>query len=103
MPVNKEAEPTKPRYELRPRDQQGYYALLCEGEHNLCAICTKTTRGVLDAQLILLVMNSHKDLLDVCKKISIASKTGTSITNCLGELEAAIVNTKPKPEQESTL
>ena len=57
---------TKPRYELKRRDQRGYYVLLCEGEHNLCAVCTKTTRGALDAQLLLLAMNSHKELLELC-------------------------------------
>ena len=62
---------TKPRYELKRRSKN--YVGLCEGNHCLCAICTKTTRGALDAQLLLLVMNSH------------------------------IENAKPKPEQGSIL
>ena len=69
---------TKPRYELKPRDQRGYYALLCEGEHNLCAICTKTTRGLLDAQLLLLAMNSHEDLLAACEELYALADDGSA-------------------------
>ena len=57
---------TKPRYRLERRGKTTYVGLW-EGDHCLCAICTKRTRGALDAQLILLVMNSHKDLLAACK------------------------------------
>ncbi|KKL11824.1 hypothetical protein LCGC14_2541900 [marine sediment metagenome] len=59
---------TKPRYRLERRGETSYVGLW-EGRHCLCAICTKTPRGVLDAQLILLVMNSHKDLLAACEAL----------------------------------
>ena len=97
---------TKPRYELKPRDRRGYYVLLCEGEHNLCAVCTKTTRGALDAQLLLLAMNSHKDLLAACKMCFTACYTNTADfldTDQLATLAAAIENAKSKAEQGSTL
>ncbi|KKL65846.1 hypothetical protein LCGC14_2150890 [marine sediment metagenome] len=59
----------KPRYRLEKRSKN--YVGLCEGErqskHSLCAICINTKRGLLDAQLLLLVMNSHKDLLAACE------------------------------------
>ena len=101
----------KPRYELRPRSKN--FVGLWEGKHCLCAICTKTTRGALDAQLILLVMNSHKDLLAACERASVVydyaicrTPTGDE-RNKLCEQNilrmAAIQNAKPKPEQESTL
>ncbi len=59
-------EPEKPRYELRRRSKN--YVGLWEGDHCLCAICTRKPRGVLDAQSLLLAMNSHKDLLELVKR-----------------------------------
>ncbi len=50
---------TKPRYELRPRSKS--FVGLWEGKHCLAAICIKKPRGALDAQLILLAMNSYAD------------------------------------------
>ena len=49
----------KPRYELRPRSES--FVGLWEGKHCLAAICIKKPRGALDAQLILLAMNSYAD------------------------------------------
>ncbi len=104
-------EETKLRYELKRRSEN--YVGLCEGDHCLAAICTKRTRGVLDAQLLLLVMNSHKDLLAACEWInafiSTASDGGDAwcaIRNQPGakewakNLEAVINNAKPKAEKE---
>ena len=93
---------TKPRYELHR--QSDTYVTLGDGDHHLCSICIKKTRGVLDAQLILLVMNSHKaskNLLDVAKKA--ASIAGCDwlagqllLCDAIGEYEAAIQNTEKK-------
>ena len=95
MPADKE---TKPRYELRPRDQRGYYVLLCEGKHCLAAICIKKPRGVLDAQLILLAMNSHKDLLAICEASAKRFRLQSN-GDVADQIEASIA----KIEQESTL
>ncbi len=97
---------TKPRYELKRRSKN--YVGLYEGDHCLAAICTKRTRGVLDAQLILLVMNSHKDLLAACNRArdvmdqpavidNLPAPLGDWITMVVAELNAAINNAKPKP------
>ena len=112
--MSKEA---KPRYRLERRGKTSYVGLW-EGRHCLCAICTNTTRGVLDAQLILLVMNNHKDLLAAVQawmKVESESKTSNLCPDyalraiyrkeAVELSEAAIEATKPKPkpEQESTL
>ena len=104
---------TKPRYELHR--QSDTYVTLGDGDHRLCSICIKKTRGVLDAQLILLVMNSHKDLLAACETgvkfvanlppLNIAVKSDlpqidTRLTY-YEQLEAAINNAKPKAEKEA--
>ena len=47
----------QPRYELRRRSKN--YTGLWEGDHCFAAICTKTARGVLDAQLILRACESY--------------------------------------------
>ncbi len=108
---------TKPRYRLERRGETSYVGLW-EGRHCLCAICTKTPRGVLDAQLILLVMNSHTDLLTACKAMSrrVAMHHANHREICklgkecpdrkalqLGEAAIEATKPKPKPEQESTL
>ena len=100
MPENKE---TKPRYELRRRGKTSYVALW-QGKHCLCAICTKTVRGALDAQLILQVMNSHKGLLGASKNAVatfVGYVEGSIGGQAIQQLDAAIASTKP--EQESTL
>ncbi len=102
---------TKPRYELKRRSEN--YVLLCEGDHSLCSICIKKPRGALDAQLILLVMNSHKDLLAACNRArnvmdqpavidNLPAPLGDWITMVVAELNAAINNTKPKAEKEGS-
>ena len=100
----------KPRYRLEKRSKN--YVGLCEGErqtkHSLCAICINTKRGLLDAQLLLLVMNSHKDLLAACSDVLGRFRTEafmecTTAEYCEERLTAAIKNAKPKPKQESTL
>ncbi|KKM91724.1 hypothetical protein LCGC14_1225620 [marine sediment metagenome] len=87
---------TKPRYELKRRSKN--YVGLYEGDHCLAAICTKRTRGVLDAQLLLLVMNSHKDLLD-CLALFVGQlqQPGSFITpQDIDRAATAIDNAKPK-------
>ncbi len=54
-------------YELRRRSRN--YVGLWQGKHCLAAICTKTVRGLLDAQLLLLACNSRNDSLAACKAI----------------------------------
>ena len=86
-------EETKPRYELKRRSMS--YVLLYEGDHCLCAICTKTPRGTLDAELLLLVMNSHEDLLRGCEatiNIIGIEDIRTAKTKCKAAMEKA----KPK-------
>ncbi len=88
---------TKPRYRLHR--QSDTYVTLGDGDHRLCSICIKKTRGVLDAQLILLVMNSHKNLLAACKMCLTACYVNTADfldTDQLATLAAAIENAKPK-------
>ena len=92
---------TKPRYELRPRSES--FVGLWEGKHCLCAICINTTRGALDAQLILLAMNSREDLIEACedalKKLTWPIYTDKEIQTmkpCRERLEAAINKAKPK-------
>ncbi len=86
------AKQAEPRYKLKRRSDN--YVGLWDGKHCLAAICTKKPRGLLDARSLLTAMNSYEALLGVCNKISRASKAGTSITEYLGELEAAIENAK---------
>ena len=104
MPADKEA---KPRYNLHR--QSDAYVMLRDGDHPMCSICVKKTRGLLDAQEILLAMNSHKDLLTACEQASFVydylicrTPTGNE-RNKLTERNilrmAAIASTKP--EQES--
>ena len=92
---------TKPRYRLHR--QSDTYVTLGDGDHRLCSICIKKPRGALDAQLILLVMNSHKDLLD-CLALFVGrlQQPGSSITpQDIDRAEAAIENAKPKAEKEA--
>ena len=92
---------TKPQYELKRRSEN--YVLLCEGDHNLCGLCTNTTRGALDAQLLLLVMNSHKDLLDcLALFVGLLQQPGSFITpQDIDRAATAIDNAKPKAEKEA--
>ncbi len=117
MPADKEA---KPRYELRRRGKTSYVALW-QGKHCLCAICTKTVRGALDAQLILQVMNSHKDLLTACELLIKATQHVRELSLNrdephrgmiwgkaramldIAKLKALAAIASTKPEQESTL
>lgn len=73
MPADRMAKQAKPRYELRWRNEAKTYIGLWDVEpyddHCLAAICTKKPRGLLDAQSLLIAMNSYKDLLAVCEKI----------------------------------
>ena len=105
-------EETKPRYRLERRGKTSYVGLW-EGNHCLCAICTKRTRGVLDAQLILLVMNSHKDLLAALQAVKLRlhfvglpsepmNDSGTAWSKEINLIEAAIENAKPKTEKEGS-
>ena len=96
----------KPRYELRRRGKTSYVALW-QGKHCLCAICTKTVRGALDAQLILLALNSHKDLLTACGAMieltdrlnsKPAGSKSVSDQNDIRLAKAAIASTKPEQE-----
>ena len=97
MPADKEA---KPRYNLHR--QSDAYVMLRDGDHPMCSICVKKTRGLLDAQEILLAMNSHKHLLAACerhKDLYINSYGNTYWTANYSDMDAAIA--KAKPEQES--
>ena len=97
-------EETKPRYELKRRSKN--FVGLWDGDRCLCAICTRKTRGVglLDAQLILLAMNSHKDLLEACKlMVDSHGMHGPCEHHCCQQCKtaytkakAAIANAKPK-------
>ena len=69
-------EEKQPRYELRPRSEN--YVGLYEGKHCLCAICTNTARGVLDAQLLLRVCNSNADLLTACEALYNLADNGSA-------------------------
>ena len=68
-----------------------------------------TKRGALDAQRILLVMNSHEDLLDLVKRYAAVLKEGHSkcanakCVACIELEQANAVIASAKPEQESTL
>lgn len=101
---------TKPQYELRRRGKTSYVGLW-QGDHCLAAICVNTTRGVLDAQLLLLVMNSHKELLAALQAVKLRlhfvglpsepmNDSGPDWSKEINLLEAAIANAKPKTEQE---
>ena len=101
MPADKEA---KPRYNLHR--QSDAYVMLRDGDHPMCSICVKKTRGLLDAQLILQVMNSHKDLLTACELAfseldAIATNIDPNVRQHIAyaSLQAAIASTKT--EQES--
>lgn len=86
-------EQTKPRYYLRRRSDN--YVLLCEGDHALCAICTNTARGVLDAQLLLLAMNSHEDLVKAGKNmlgVFVGYVEGSIGGQAISQMKAAIKN-----------
>ena len=99
MPADKEA---KPRYNLHR--QSDAYVMLRDGDHPMCSICVKKTRGALDAQLILQVMNSHKGLLGASKNAVatfVGYVEGSIGGQAIQQLDAAIASTKP--EQESTL
>ena len=99
MPADKEA---KPRYNLHR--QSDAYVMLRDGDHPMCSICVKKTRGLLDAQLILQVMNSHKGLLGASKNAVatfVGYVEGSIGGQAIQQLDAAIASTKP--EQESTL
>ncbi|KKM00448.1 hypothetical protein LCGC14_1804330 [marine sediment metagenome] len=100
---------TKARYSLKRRSKN--YVGLYEGDHCLAAICTKRTRGVLDAQLLLLVMNSHKDLIIILTELSKNMQTQRNNGNMvfpgwfkepIQKIEAAIENAKPKTEKEGS-
>lgn len=98
-------EQTKPRYELRRSSDN--YVLLCEGDHCLCRICVKKTRGALDAQLILLAMNSREDLLNACeliKRVVAKGKEGADLSvlyELVAEIAtAALENAKPKTAEK---
>ena len=69
-------EEPKLRYELRRQSDQ--YATLWEGEHCLASICIKKSRGVLDAQLLLRVMNAHEDLLTACQDLLELADNGSA-------------------------
>ena len=93
---------TKPRYELKRRSKN--YVGLYEGDHCLCAICTNKTCGVLDAQLILLVMNSQGDLVKAGKNILgvfVGHVEGSIGGQAIELMAAAIEKTKPKAEKEA--
>ena len=85
----------KPRYRLEKRSKN--FVGLWEGKHCLAAICIKKPRGALDAQLILLAMNSHKDLLAICEA---CAKRFRLLSNgaAAAEIEAAIAIAKPEQE-----
>ena len=54
------SKPAKPLHELRRRSKN--YVGLYQDNHCLCAICTKSVRGSLDAVFLLRAVNSFSDL-----------------------------------------
>ena len=95
----------KPRYNLHR--QSDAYVMLRDGDHPMCSICVKKTRGLLDAQEILLAMNSHKDLLTACGAMieltdrlnsKPAGSKSVSDQNDIRLAKAAIANAKPEQE-----
>lgn len=99
----------KPRYRLEKRSDN--YVTLWDGYRCMCAICTNTPRGALDAQLLLRAVSCHEDLLDLVKRYAAVLKEGHSkcanakCVACieLEQVKAAIESTKPEQESGSTL